>query len=53
MSENDQFDDPVSDFEIDHDQMTELIEEHVKEAGGRGAGGRGLGIDLGYRCKRY
>ena len=31
MSENNQFDDPVSDFEIDHDQMTELIEEHVKE----------------------
>jgi ATP-dependent Lon protease len=31
MSENGQFDEPISDFEIDHDKMTELIEEHVNE----------------------
>jgi len=31
MSDNDQLDDPIADFEIDHDKMAEIIEEHVNE----------------------
>jgi len=33
MSDEKQFDDLMSDFEIDHDKMTEIIEEHVNEGG--------------------
>jgi ATP-dependent Lon protease len=31
MSEKDQFDEPLSDFEINQDKMTEIIEEHVND----------------------
>ena len=32
MSDKKQFDDLMSDFEIDHEKMTEIIEEHVNES---------------------
>ncbi len=33
MSDEEQIDDPVSDFEIDHEKMSEIIEEHAAEGG--------------------
>ena len=33
MNDDKQFDELISDFEIDHEKMSEIIEEHANEGG--------------------